>query len=161
MIRLMLPLLLAGCAAGGDTPDLTPMTVAATPAIEDGLPLRALATQPLPAQGCAMFLWTVAPGRKLVSMARTDNGAIRIALAGGEVDLARQAQSGPSLAGFSERSRFADAATTIDWALRIEQRADVLDGAVVSEGTLSYTPAVGDSVAVPVTGIIGCRPAAQ
>jgi len=156
MIRLTLPLLLAGCAAGGSTPDLAPVTMAA-PVIEDGLPLRTLSTQALPAQGCALFLWTVSPGRKLVLMARSDTGTVRIALTGGEVDLAPQAQSGPALAGFSERSRFATGAATIDWSLRIEQRADVTDGAVVPEGTLFYTPAAGDAVAVPVTGIIGCR----
>ncbi|NJC33091.1 hypothetical protein GGR88_000565 [Sphingomonas jejuensis] len=157
MIRLLPLLLLAGCSAGAASTDPLP-TVAPAPVVEDGLPLRTLSTQPLPAQGCALFLWTISPGRKLVLMARSDNATSRIALAGGEIDLARAAQSGPILAGFAERARFADASTSVEWSLRIEQRADVTDGAVVSEGTLAYTPAAGDAVAVPVTGIVGCRP---
>lgn len=135
---------------------------AVPPAIDDpALPLRILPPQELPATGCALFLWQQGPERRLLMMARTDNGTARVALETGPLDLRATAAGGPIVLGFAQSARFSDGRTTLDWGLAIEQRADIADGGVVSGGMLTVTRAGHDQAVIPVTGIVGCRPQDQ
>lgn len=132
------------------------------PALDDpALPLRILPPQELPPTGCALFLWQQGPERRLLMMARTDNGTARVALESGLLDLRAAAGSGPIILGFAQNTRFSDGQTTLDWSLAIEQRADIADGGVVSGGMLTVTRVGHDQAVIPVTGIVGCQPQDQ
>lgn len=149
-MRALLPLLaLAACQAPAPPR-------AAPPALpDDGLPLKSLGEPQPPESGCALFLWTVSPVRKLVLETR-QGGAARIALAEGEVVLPRTATQGPAVLGLTPGASYSDGRRSIAYAVAIQQRPDVRNGATVPRGTLRLDLAGGETVVMPVTGLIRC-----
>lgn len=152
MRPLPMLLLLAACQAT----TAAPAPRAPTPTAEDGLPLKSLDEPEMPKSGCALFLWTVSPVRKLVLTARRDRPAARIALASGPVELARAATQGPDVLGFTPGATYSDGSRTLAYELSIQQRPDVRNGALVPGGSLRFDMAGGESVVMPVTGLIRC-----
>lgn len=151
MTRLALAaaLLLAGCAAA-------PRTGSAPPP-QSPLPLAELPAQALPKGRCALFLWERAagPGRRIL-MATAQPGAARIAWRGGIVDLPQTAASGEAVFGIAPTASYRGTGLSIDLALDFAAGTPLAGGLVVREGSLSFTPAGGDTVIVGVAGLIGC-----
>jgi hypothetical protein len=127
----------------------------AMPATE-GLPIAPLPPQNLPAAGCAAYLF--APGNRPVflALAGADPAQLRVSLGGTVTDLARTAQSGAGSFGFAGSTEYAAGGVTAVLDMTIATRADLKDGAAVSDATLRIDRAGADSVVVPVAGIVAC-----
>jgi len=143
-------LLLGGCA-GGERP--------AVPApIADALPLGALPRQDLKASECAIFLWKTGEGARLLLVAWPDPPRARVLLEGSQVDLPRLPESGDTPAAARDsHARYGDGDTTLTFDLTIEARAGLTDGALIPFGSLAYEKRGGESIVVPVRGLLGCR----
>lgn len=118
----------------------------------------ALDPQSMPRRGCAAFLWSVAD-RKLVGMATAEAGTLRMALGAKPVDYPRVAQSGEGGFGFATQTRYASGDVTITLDMTVSTRAELTDGGLVQQGTLTIQRTGADTVLVPVGGLIGCAPA--
>ncbi|MEG3089715.1 hypothetical protein [Sphingomonas sp. PB4P5] len=131
------------------------MLAQTAPAI-DGLPIAPLAAQSLPATGCAAYLF--APGAKPVflAMAGTDPAQLRVSLAGKVTDLPRTSQNGTGPFGFAGSAEYAAGGVTAVLDMKITTRADLKDGAAVSDATLRIDREGADSMVVPVAGIVAC-----
>lgn len=141
-------LLLGGCA-GGERP--------AVPApVGDALPLGALPRQELKAGECAIFLWKTGEGARLLLVAWPDPPRARVLLEGRQVDLPRlppeKGDAGDA------HARYGDGDITLALDLTIEARAGLTNGALIPSGSLAYGRRGGESIVVPVRGLLGCRP---
>lgn len=118
--------------------------------------LGALPPQALPPRGCAAYLWSRAD-RRFVAVAGADPASLRLALDGRATDLPRESQTGAGAFGLPDRAgyRLGDLTATLE--MTVQPRAEISDGAVVSEATLTIARAGGDATVVPVAGLIGCR----
>ena len=151
MTRLALAalILLAGCAA---TPRSAPVAAPSSP-----LPFAELPAQTLAKGQCALFLWERAagPGRRIL-MATPQPGVARVAWRGAVVDLPQAGGSGDAVFGLTPRASYADARGNLDLDLDFGSGAPLAGGLIVRTGSLSFTPAGGDTVVVAVAGLIGC-----
>jgi len=146
----MMPLLFALMIAAA------PQTAGQPPRAVDGLPIGGIPRQELPAQGCATFLWTATQTRVLVAMMTSDPARIRFAPDGKLVDLVRIAQQGPGDFGFLSHSDYAGGPLKVSIDMEIETRGDLVQGGIARNATLRIDREGGDTVIVPVVGIIGC-----
>lgn len=119
-------------------------------------PLAPLARQELPAKGCAAYLFTRGDKPAFVAMAGSDPARLRLTIAGVAADVPRTAQKGAGGFGFGGVTEYeaGDVKAVLD--MTIVARADLKDGAAVSEATLRVDRAGQDSVVVPVAGIVAC-----
>ncbi|KQU55968.1 hypothetical protein ASG67_07735 [Sphingomonas sp. Leaf339] len=150
MIASMLALLLSVAGQAGASQAAAPQAVPPVPG--------ELGRQPLPAQGCAAYLWNVSD-RKLVAMAGADPALVRLVLGGKAIDLARASESGLGGFGFAARTAYrnSDVAVTLD--MTVQTQAELTDGGAVPQGTLTVERGGTDAVVIPVAGLIGCAPA--
>lgn len=148
-----LALLLAAPAAAQEPPK---PPLAQLPRSVDGLPIGAIPKQELPSSGCATFFWTATQTRTLVAMLSSDPARIRFAPDGKLVDLVRVAQSGPGDFGFLAHTDYAGGDLKVAVEMAIVRRGDLTQGGLTENATLTVTRDGGDSVIVPVIGIIGC-----
>lgn len=116
-----------------------------------------LPPQSLPRSGCAAYLWSVAD-RRLVAMASADPARLRIALSGKPADYDRQSQSGTGGFGFATSTRYATADAMVTLDMTVTTRADLTDGALVQQATLTIERAGADAIVIPVGGLVGCAP---
>lgn len=123
----------------------------------DGLPVGVLPPQPLPARGCGAYFWSATPTRALIAMLSAEPARLRFAPQGQVTDLDRIAQSGAGDFGFLAHTDYAG----VDWRVSVEmeivRRGDLTQGALTENATLTIARASGDTVVVPVIGIIGCN----
>jgi hypothetical protein len=127
------------------------------PAPEALLP-GAIGRQALPTKGCAAYLWSRGPTPVLVAMAVADPASARLAIGGTAKDFARVTASGGEAGfGFAKLTeyRLGDVTATID--LTIATRPDLTGGGVVTDATLTVMRGGGDTLVVPIGGLIGCR----
>jgi hypothetical protein len=122
----------------------------------DGLPIAPLPKQDLPTTGCAAYLF--APGDRPVflALASADPAQLRVALDGKVIDLPRIAQSGTGGFGFAGTAEYAAGTVKAVLDMKIAPRADLKDGAAVSDATLRIDRDGADSMVVPVAGIVAC-----
>lgn len=154
MRKLLFLFLLSGAAAAQDVPK-APLTQQ-LPRSVDGLPIGAIPKQELPETGCATFLWTATQTRTLVAMLTSDPARIRFAPDGKVTDLVRTGQTGPGDFGFLAHTDYAGGDLKVAVEMAIVRRGDLTQGALTDGATLTVTREGGDSVIVPVIGIIGC-----
>lgn len=131
--------------------------------------LGTLPRQQLPVQGCAAYLWTVEPQRRLVAAATAVGGAgggagtLRLVLDGRTLDLARSAAPAPAPGqgsfGFDPVTEYRAGAVTATLDLTIRTRADLSGGALVPEAAVRIDRPGRDSVVQPLAGLVGCAPA--
>ncbi len=115
----------------------------------------ALAPQTLPKEGCAAYLWSVSD-RKLVAVANAEPATLRIALGGRPVDYARTAQSGVGGFGFAATTRYGAAGISFALEMIVSTEAELTDGGLVQQGTLTIERPGADALLMPVAGVIGC-----
>lgn len=143
LARTLLPLLLAfGLAAAAPAPDA-----------ESPLPLAELPPQVLPAGTCALFLWDRATRRRVL-MATTSPSRIRIVHAGSMAVLDATSAEGETVFGFAPRARYKGPGFEIGLDLAIV--ANDAGGAVIRDGSITFTAADGGAVVAPVAGLVGC-----
>ena len=116
--------------------------------------LGAIGPQALPAEGCAAYLWTLAEPRALVAMAAPMR--LRITLDGKPLELVRIGIDGPETLGLAPTTRYAAGDVSATLTMRVEPRADLTGGALVTDATLTVAPAGRDTIVAPVGGLIGC-----
>ncbi len=126
------------------------------PASIDGLPIGELPKQELAPGACAAFLWAQTPSHALIAMLSANPALIRYAPGGVVTDLARTSAEGDARYGLMPQSSYAGGDTTVSADLTIVERADIQNGAAITSGTLSIGKAGGDTVVVPIVGLIGC-----
>jgi hypothetical protein len=144
---LLSALLLAPAIPASDPPP---------PASIDGYPIGGIGRQSLPAKGCAAYLFSTGATRTLVAMASAEAGTLRIALDGRARDYARVGQGIATDFGFTNQTRYAVAGTTATLTMTISRRADLAQGAIVSDATLLIEREGNDGVIMPLAGMIGC-----
>lgn len=153
MKAVFFALLLAAPAMPQDAPKLP---VPSLPRSVDGLPIGAIPKQELPQTGCATFLWTATQTRTLVAMLTADPARIRFAPDGKLTDLVRTGQNGPGDFGFLAHTDYAGGDLKVTVEMAIVRRGDLTQGALTDGATLTFSREGGDSIIVPVIGIIGC-----
>ena len=121
----------------------------------DGLPIGALPRQTLPAQGCAAYLFTVGATRALAAVATAQAGQLRLALDGRVVDLSREAGGPAGAFGFAPATTYRGDVTAV-LELAVAERRELAKGALVPTATLRIDRNGGDSVVIPMAGMIGC-----
>ncbi|QKS00143.1 hypothetical protein F9288_11275 [Sphingomonas sp. CL5.1] len=126
------------------------------PASIDGSPISGLATQSLPARGCAAYLFSTGSTRVLAAMAMADPAGIRLALDGVVADYPRVGQSGSPDLGFAPVSEYRLGEVTVRLELAVTHRADLADGALISSATLRIDRGAKDGIIMPLGGLIGC-----
>ena len=136
------------------TPQVAPQSLNGSPL--DGLSLRELPKQALPAKGCAAFLWSATGTRTLIAMVTADPATVRLSLDGTVTDLPRTAQRGDAGLGFSNSSDFGSGDVTATIDMKVTPRGDIKDGASVPEGSLRLDRKGQDGVVLPIVGLIGC-----
>lgn len=113
--------------------------------------------QRLPASGCAAFLWSTAGDRPLVAMAVANPAHLRLAVDGAAaVDLPLAEGQGAGALGFSPDASYRGDGLLATLTMTVTPRADLGHGALVSAAVLTVTRPGGDSVALPVAGLVGC-----
>ena len=129
---------------------------AAPPTGVDGTPVGVLATQELPATGCAAYLWSAGTAHALVAMASVAPARLRLVLDGQQLDLPRAGEEGAGALGFAGTTRYklGEVAATLE--LTVETSAALAGGARVPAATLTLDRAGHDGVVLPVAGLIGC-----
>lgn len=115
--------------------------------------LGPIGRQPLPATGCAAYLWSVGD-RQLVAMAAPER--LRIQLDGKPLDLARTTAEGSAGLGLATTTHYrtGDVAATLE--LTVSDRGDVAKGAWVPDATLTVATAGRDEIVTPLGGMVGC-----
>jgi hypothetical protein len=130
------------------------MLLAAITAIT--LPLAELPPQPLPAGQCAMFLWDRGSRQRI---AMVDAGGLLIMPAAKPLRLPAQSPgTGPDAASPPGKARYGSDALLAETDLAIT--ANPAGGALVRDGSLSFSAPGADMVVLSVAGIIGCQPVA-
>lgn len=136
---------------------LASATAVAPPASAiDGLPLGALPPQPLPAKGCAAYLFTTGTTKALAATYDAETGRLRIVLDGVVTDLPRVAASGPVALGLSEESDFRGETVTAVLTMTVREQNGLTRGALVPEALLRIDRMGQDGIAVPLAGLVGC-----
>ncbi|KQT32206.1 hypothetical protein ASG29_10275 [Sphingomonas sp. Leaf412] len=130
------------------------LALADPPATIDGLPIGGLPRQVLPPKGCAAYLFTIGQTRTLAVMAGAD--ALRIALDGKPLDIARATATGPVAHGLSRDTEYRGTDVTARLTMTIEDRADLAQGAAVPDALLMLERPGKDAVAIPLAGLVGC-----
>ena len=120
--------------------------------------LDPIGRQALPASGCAAFLWSRGDAPQLVAMVGAEPGSLKLRFDGKTVELPRTAAEGAAGRGLPAQSRYAAGDVTATVALSAQDRADLSDGALVSDATLTVARTGKDTTVVPAGGLIGCAP---
>ena len=115
--------------------------------------LGPIGQQPLPATGCAAYLWSVSD-RELVAMAAPER--LRIQLNGKTLDLPRTAADGTAGLGLAATTHYQAGEVAATLELTVSDRGDVAKGAWVPEATLTVAPAGRDAIVTPLGGMVGC-----
>lgn len=144
---MILALLLAVAQAAASSP----------PPSIDGLPIGGLPRQSLPARGCAAYLFTTGETRTLAAMATADPATLRLSLDGRTIDLPRAEGSGKAMLGLTAQTSFRSATVSATLDMTMEQRQGLSAGAAVPQATLRLDRPGGDSLVIPMAGLIGCR----
>lgn len=135
---------------------LAAQNVAAPTAPRSNVPLIApIGRQQLPARGCAAYLWSTTD-RQLVAMAVADPGTIRLAVGGQPAVYQRTSEEGAGKLGFAGDSQYRGGDLTATLSMEIVLHEGLTAGGQVSSGTLRIDRTGGDSVVMPVVGLIGC-----
>lgn len=121
--------------------------------------LGAIGRQALPPTGCAAFLWSRDGQPQLVAMVVP--ASLKVQLDGRPLTLPRVAAEGAEARGLPATSHYAAGEVSATVALSITERADLSDGALVPEATLTLAAAGRDTIVVPLGGMVGCAPAAR
>lgn len=145
-------LLLTACAAHG-----RPERAATTPAIDDGIPLKALPRQALGAGECGVYLWKTGAGARLVLSAKGNPPTARIDLGGRITDLPRVSGSGEGIGGIQTLTTYSDGATRVTLELTVERRDGLTQGAAIPGGSMRLDLVDGGSFVLPVAGMLACR----
>ena len=128
----------------------------------EAAPIAPLAKQALPTRGCAAYLFTRGVAPVFVAMAGSGAGAdpasLRVMVGGVATDLPRIAQSGAGGFGFAGVTEYEGGGVKAVLDMTIVTRADLKDGAAVSEASLRLERSGQDSVVVPIGGIVACAP---
>jgi hypothetical protein len=133
---------------------------AATPfAPIDGLPIATLPPQELPRSGCAAYLFTTGATRVFAAMATHGASAetLTLALNGKTVALARGATQGSTGRGFPASASYAGEGVSASLSMTVADRSDLLQGAAVTDASLTVERAGADGVVVPMAGLVACR----
>jgi len=127
--------------------------------VPDPLPAP-LGRQALPARGCAAYLWSRGPTPALVAMATADPATLRLALGGKPADYPRIAASGAAAGyGLAARTEYRLGGVTATLDLTLAARADLTQGAAVTDATLTIVRDGAETLVLPVGGLVGCRTA--
>lgn len=126
------------------------------PASIDGYPIGGIGRQSLPAKGCAAYLFSTGATRTLVAMAGAEAATLRIALDGQVRDYARASSGSAADFGFANQTRYVAGDTAATLTMTIARRADLAQGAIVTDATLLVERAGKDGVIMPLAGMIGC-----
>jgi hypothetical protein len=118
--------------------------------------LDVIGRQQLPKTGCAAFLWTISPERRLVAMASGEPAQLRLSLGGKALDLPRAAQQGTAGLGFAAVTEYRGAEATATLELSVETRRDLTKGGTIPTGLLRVARPGQDEVIEPVSGLVGC-----
>ncbi len=124
------------------------------PVTSSPLPLGELPPQVMPAGSCAMFLWERSTRRRVL-MATARQATAKVIYDGKAATLTQTGADGPAILGFSPHSRYAAQGYAIGVDLAID--ANESGGAIIRDGTLTFTASNGAAVVAPVAGIIGCN----
>ena len=117
--------------------------------------LGPIGRQPLPANGCAAYLWSMNAPRQLVAMAEPTR--LRIQLDGRTLDLPRVTATGGAGLGLAATTRYAAGGVTATLDLALSDQTPVTQGALVREATLTVEPSGRDVIVTPVGGMVGCN----
>ena len=121
--------------------------------------LGAIGPQTLPPAGCAAFLWSREATPSLVAMAASEPGTLTLQLNGKVLVLPRTTVEGEAKRGLSALSRYVSGPVSATLALSVTERPDLIDGALVSDATVTVEQPGHDTIVVPAGGMIGCAPA--
>jgi len=149
---LLLMLTVLGCASARPPAQTAP---APAPAMQG--PFGEVAPQSLQPGQCGLALWTRTPSARRVFWAYAVPPVARMTIAGRALDLRRTEESGEPLFGFPPQARYAagDVAVSVD--VDFESRSDLVGGAVVRNGTISYVDRTGAELVLPVAGLLACQ----
>ncbi len=117
-----------------------------------------LPPQSLSPGACGLFLWIRQVQARFIFFSHGFEGAARMQLDGETVDLTRVSASGVAFSGIYSDQQFTAGAYRIALQVEIEEREEVIAGAVIRRGLIRVQDGVGQSVVMPVGGLIGCQP---
>ncbi len=118
------------------------------------LPLGELPPQAMTTGSCAMFLWERSTRRRIL-MAMARQATAKVIYGGKAATLAQTGAEGEAIMGFSPHLRYAAEGFAIGVDIAID--ANDSGGAIIRDGTLTFTASDGAAVVAPVAGIIGCK----
>lgn len=147
---LCLLLLAGGCSSARDAP-------AAAPRADPSIPLGELPPQKLGEGQCALFLWSRSEPPRRVFMALNTPALARVRIGGRTVDLPRTSFEGDAAFGHYPEQTFAGEDVTLSMQVEIEARGALVGGAVAPTGTLTFDDRSGQSVVLPVAGLVACQ----
>jgi hypothetical protein len=90
-------------------------------------------------------------------MALNSPALARVRIGGRTVDLPRTSFEGEAAFGHYPEQRFAGDGVTLSMQVEIEARGALVGGAVAPSGTLTYEDRSGESVVLPVAGLVACQ----
>jgi hypothetical protein len=120
-------------------------------------PLAELPPQTLAPGQCALFLWERAPSARRLAMLSAAPPFARVMTATGQRDLSQIAAAGEPRFGLTPEASYGDGALTLSVDLRFEEAQGLVGGALARDGALSVAIAGGETLVIPVAGILGCR----
>jgi len=127
--------------------------------VPDALP-ASIGRQALPARGCAAYLWSRGPTPELVAMATADPATLRLAIGGKPADYPRITASGAQAGfGLAARTEYRLGAVSATLELTLAARADLTQGAAVTDATVTIVRDGAETLVLPVGGLVGCRAA--
>lgn len=142
---------------GGRRPAATPPAAPQTAPPGPIGPLAELPPQTLAPGQCALFLWERAPSARRLAMLSAAPPFARVMTATGLRDLAQTGGAGEPRFGLTPEASYADGALSLSVDLRFEEAQGLVGGALARDGALSVATAGGETVVIPVAGILGCR----
>ena len=101
-----------------------------------------------------MFLWERSTRRRVL-MATAQPPTAKVIHDGKTTLLALTSADSASVMGFASNAKYTGAAFSIGLDLSVDPNE--AGGAIVRDGTLTYTASDGSAVVAPVAGIIGCK----
>jgi hypothetical protein len=126
------------------------------PAAIEG-PLGEVAPQSLQPGQCGLALWTRAPSAQRIFWAYASPPIARMVIDGRALDLRRTEEVGEPLFGFPPQARYVAGGVSVAVDVDFESRSDLMGGAVVRAGTISYVNPAGAELMVPVAGLLACQ----
>jgi hypothetical protein len=120
-------------------------------------PLAELPPQTLGPGQCALFLWERAPSARRLAMLSAAPPFARVMTADGPRDLAQTEGAGEPRFGLTPEAAYADATLRLRVDLRFEDAQGLVGGALARDGALAVEGPDGETVVIPVAGILGCR----